>query len=665
MRLSFGEDDEAAFFETRGELLDEIYASLCSEGISDDVADEAVGSMSVFIDWRWNYSSGRLDDWALADVDEFLVEWLPRKYSAPPEAGAEMCRAVADFFIFMAGRDRLVGGAERAAALVARALELNDVVVEAMGDPANFGMAKSMFGASLSDGDDNPLAEVGALLEQGMDPDDPALRALLDARMDAFNALPFEQRQELTNGPSAVPATKRVRIPVVDIPPSPDALASSIAASRLMTMVDRLVDHVGRTGIAVTQAGNLRLADARRLVDVLETDDVFDRVLPWNDEPEPVRTSTDLVQLTLVFDVAEGAGAFTRLKTKIKTDPAWSELSAPERAERMVDALLDIGPVASGARFEYHWQVASLVEDAIPHWLSMALPDDARIDTMPFVEQAAQVVASSLPARPRFMDDPDLFDRLVSGTVFEIFDVLDFAGIIDWRDRTETTSEYGVTRPSGGWFRLTPLGRHTMVDDIRTAGYDFPTLADMTNADAEDFVNVALTTDVDPADLLARWRPDTATSGRAAALAEFAMGCDAAYQRLETMKMLDLLRPVADVEPAVRQMLDSPMAGHATMFLLERGLATSDEVGAFLDLGPLVDLLTTVLDEPEVLASLFAETDAKSDVDLIEDLWRHDRPETIDVLEALGKNLPDKKRAKAARKAALKHRSWMANQGRS
>jgi hypothetical protein len=97
------------------------------------------------------------------------------------------------------------------------------------------------------------------------------------------------------------------------------------------------------------------------------------------------------------------------------------------------------------------------------------------------------------------------------------------------------------------------------------------------------------------------------------------------------------------------------------MFLLQRGLATSDDVGSFLDVGPLVDLLSTVLDEPEVLADLFAETNAQADDDLIEELWRHDQPETIEILDILGKHLPDKKQAKAARKAAMKHRSWMAN----
>ena len=47
--------------------------------------------------------------------------------------------------------------------------------------------------------------------------------------------------------------------------------------------------------------------------------------------------------------------------------------------------------------------------------------------------------------------------------------------------------------------------------------------------------------------------------------------------------------------------------------------------------------------------------------DLIDDMWRHDQSETLEVLEALGRSLTDKRVAKAARKAALQHRSWIAN----
>lgn len=663
MRFQFDEGDEDEYFETRDLLLDEIEEHLRRNGRAADAADIA-GSVSVLLDWRWNYSSGQLDDWSLGDVDEFLVDWLPRKYSAPPEAGAEMCSAVADFFVHMGSRERLVGGVDRAAALVAQAYALTDTVVAAMGDPSNFGMAKSLFGTELAGGQVNPIADIGRMIEAGVDGDSPEFQALLQERMDAFNALPMEDRKAITDRQlsAPVPATERIRIPVVDIPPLLEDVERSAADSRLLQMIDALVAFVGPKGIAVTQAGNLRLADARELVELLGTDDVYERRLPWNDELEPVRTSTDLPQLTLVFDVAEGAGAFTRLKTKVKVDPAWLEMSVADRAREVVDAFFDLGPVSHTAHWQIFFEIASLMEDGIPHWLAFGLPAGAEIQTEPIVEQAIALLDDYFPTRPTLWSAPGAFEELVARQAFDTFEVLEFAGLIEWHERVEVTDEFDRTTHRGGWFGLTPLARHTTIGHIRDAGYDFPTLADLAEADAEDLVNASLTSAAaDADDLLRRWRPDWSTASRAAALAEFAMSAEIPDQRLAAMEMLGMLEPVSEVEPAVRQMLDSGAAGHATMFLLERGLASRDELDAFIDIGPIVDLLSTVLDAPDALAELFAQAYSLGDTDLIEELWRHDQPETIEILDALGKHLPDKQLAKSVRKAALKHRSWMAN----
>lgn len=666
MRLIFDEDDEDQYFETRDELLDEIGETLRNDGRDAHDAADIVGSITVLLDWRWNDSSGQLDDWSLGDVAEFLLDWLPRKYSAAPEAGAEMCSAVADFFVHMGARERLVGGVDRGAALVAHAYELTDAVIDAMGDPSNFGMAKSLFTTALPGGRVNPLADIGAMMQAGVDGDSPEFEAMLQERMDAFNAMPMEDRKAITDrSPSAVaPTLRRIRIPVVDIPPLIEDVERSAADSRLLQMVDALIDYVGTKGIAVTSAGNLRLADAKELVGLLGTDDVFERRLPWNDEIEPVRTSTDLKQLTVVFDVAEGAGAFERLKTKVKVNPEWLAMSVTDRAQEVVDSLFDIGPVSNSARYEIFFQVAAVVEDGIPHWLAFALPDGAEVEIEPMVDQAIAVVGDYFPNPPRLWSAPGAFEAFIARQVFKVFELLEFAGLIEWHERVEVTGEYRDTYHRGGWFRLTPLARHTTIAHIRACGYDFPTLADLAQAEAEDLINLSLTTTVEPDDLLRRWRPNSSTAERAAAIAEFAMVAELPEQRLAAMDMLGQLEPVSEVEPAVRQMLDSPCAGHATMFLIERRLATPEELGSFLDIGPIVDLLATVLDAPDALSELFARSYALADDDLIEELWRHDQPETIEILDALGKHLPDKKLAKAVRKAALKHRSWMANRHR-
>jgi hypothetical protein len=65
------------------------------------------------------------------------------------------------------------------------------------------------------------------------------------------------------------------------------------------------------------------------------------------------------------------------------------------------------------------------------------------------------------------------------------------------------------------------------------------------------------------------------------------------------------------------------------------------------------------LDDPKELCTLFGA--AQEPLRLLENMWRHPAPETAPVLDALGRHLPDRTLAKAARKAAVRHRSWIAN----
>jgi hypothetical protein len=113
------------------------------------------------------------------------------------------------------------------------------------------------------------------------------------------------------------------------------------------------------------------------------------------------------------------------------------------------------------------------------------------------------------------------------------------------------------------------------------------------------------------------------------------------------------------VEPLVRQLLDTPAAGHAALWLIAQGCADTETLGSFVDVGVFIDVLAGDADDPEELCSAFMAS--PEPLQLLEEMWRHAAPETAIVLDALGHHLPDKALAKAARKAAMRHRSWMAN----
>src|SRR5690606_40026341 len=90
-------------------------------------------------------ATGRLDAYAGADIGESVLGWWPSKLSAPPEAADGICRALSAFVEFLADTGRLRGGFDRAARLMTYTEGLIPAMRTRMADPANFGMAKSLF----------------------------------------------------------------------------------------------------------------------------------------------------------------------------------------------------------------------------------------------------------------------------------------------------------------------------------------------------------------------------------------------------------------------------------------------------------------------------------------------------------------------------------------
>ncbi|MEU7695889.1 hypothetical protein OHB01_23940 [Microbispora hainanensis] len=114
-----------------------------------------------------------------------------------------------------------------------------------------------------------------------------------------------------------------------------------------------------------------------------------------------------------------------------------------------------------------------------------------------------------------------------------------------------------------------------------------------------------------------------------------------------------------EAAPVVRSYLDdAELRPHAIHWLSSRGLdapaLTPEEV-----LWVSVDMLALALPAAEADPEGFAENIAASGppAHLIEDMWRVDHPDVVEVLELLGSTLTDQAAAKAARKAAFKARS--------
>jgi hypothetical protein len=160
--------------------------------------------------------------------------------------------------------------------------------------------------------------------------------------------------------------------------------------------------------------------------------------------------------------------------------------------------------------------------------------------------------------------------------------------------------------------------------------------------------------------LLDAWKPALPPSERAGLVAAMITEAEDAGMRLAGLRLLGMFDTTV-AEPHFRQLLDSAAAGHAAIWLLEHGLAGGDAVGRFITPAIMVDILAQLIDHPHVLCDQFLR--GHDPAGMLEFFWHHSAPETASVLEALGRHLPDGALAKLARKAAIKHRSWLANRG--
>jgi hypothetical protein len=240
-----------------------------------------------------------------------------------------------------------------------------------------------------------------------------------------------------------------------------------------------------------------------------------------------------------------------------------------------------------------------------------------------------------------------------------IFQVLKEAGVVRWTDPHEVTEQFGRGYWTGGSVTLTALGRHVLPDYLDEAGYVLRRADDVTDVDGAAPIEAMLAApDTQREALVVKWQTNRVTAERVQMLTEAIVAATAAASRVMGFVALNMF-DIEVTEPLVRQLLDTPVAGHAALWLISRERADAATLGSFVDTAVLIDTLASEVDDPERLCDFFA--DVSDPYGLLEDIWRHPAPETAAVLDALGSHLSEKALAKAARKAAIRHRSWMAN----
>lgn len=645
MPLVFGPDDDEQFHAAKAALLDRFKAWLGDRHRRMPPSDAAAtaGDAGLALDWKWGYAGGDLGRWTTGDIGEFLLEWCPRKLSMPPEESATIPFAVATLMAFLNDEALLSPGSSPPGDLISETVDLTDEFVAAMGDPSNFGVAKSLFAAAATD---------------GVDLSDPEQ---MQAWMEKFNARPEEERRRLIPDTAlAAPPTKPALPPVV--PPDDTEVAASRAAAPILAKFAALAEFTA-AGRKLTQKGNFTLADARALVDLLDTGDVMDP--KFGTRTFRTTSAAELGGLHQIFRWARKAGVVRVAHGRVHATKKGLAIARDPGAffDRAVDALLAAGPLAS-QRDANGWFAWPEVTELLDH-LSVNLLVAPYAGQRPFpIEELGEQATHAVLRAFHFpgTTDEDVARR-VGYDITDIIDAFELAGMVRRIDAVAPNDDVIVSpRRHGGTVELTAAGVVTARRLLLEAGYEAPEAGRFSDATATELF---LGTDGDDFAALAAeleaWRrrrsPEEAAAGLAAAVR--AVG-DPALANLALAVMGEIDLDIAG--PEVRALAAEPEhRGFALCWLVDHGL--EDPVGLFDpdDVSSFVDVLAQrlVTRGPDGLCDTLALAgDHGRQVRVLDGLWRSTSPATEVVLAAIGEVHPVKVVAKSARKALFKRRSW-------
>jgi hypothetical protein len=636
--LNVDHEDEQGFVAAREMLLGRFSIWLAQAGRpTAEEIDELIGDAGVALDWKWTYGDGELGTWRTGDIAEFLLEWCPRKLSVSQADCVTVPVALLSFLSFLDDEALLAPGSAPAERLVEAVTSLAEEFVVAMGDRSRFGLAKSMFTAATDEGVDLT------------DPDE------MQAWMERFNDRSEEERHRLLPDSAFAAPPRRRSLPPVVVPAEAD-VARSKESAPILAMFRELAAYVG-SGRKLTQKGNLTLADARALVDLLGTGDLMDE--QFGDRTFRTTSSDNLYHLRQVFAWAKKAGVVRVVHGKVVATKQGLRLAdgLGGSFDRAVDALMAIGPLSS-QRFPDNWFAWPEVDDVLDKVSAHLLiaPYGAQ-SAFPLEDIAATATGVVLEAF-RFQMEDDKVARRVTTDVSDIMDAFELAGLLT---RIDTTDPGDSRRRSGGSVVLTPAGVICVRRLLADAGYDAPTAGRFADAGAADLL---LGTDGEEVTAVygevMAWRavrpPAEAAAEMAAAVRSIG---DPALANLGLAILGEIGVEIA--EPHVRALLAEPgVRGFALCWLVDQGLAEEDELFDPGDVHGFVDILgqRMVTGGPDSLvATLALVGDHGKQVDVINRSWNAPTPVTNLVLTGIAEVHPVKVVAKSARKALFKRRS--------
>lgn len=629
----FGPDDQEAFERARDRLIEDFAAS-GGDGF-ERVAEQV-------LDFKWGYLDGDLVNWSPADLDEVLFGLYPAKVMLDAEAIAEVPPGVASFLRFLASRRP---DHSPPFEVLAEYVELSaSRFISAMNDEDNWSFGKRMWSTALAEGVD--LSDEDAI----------------GRWMEDFNSRTLGERDQIL-GRLPAPGDGLLRAVFGSMPPvvlaPEDELLALATDTVLIRRLTALVRYVG-AGRTVTDRGNLKLADGKELVAVLDTDDRFDEQI--GDKLFKTKSSEELNDVDWTFRIALETLMLETEGTKLLpgANAEWVDTPLDAVYGAFLVMLKRIGPTQHRYRKDHYgwgWYAEELDAQLSPLLLELYRHRDPRE-----VDELAETMWNVL------QDEYDLSDvpadklahhrSLVENALRHALDRLEELGIVEILDEVRTAGKYGGVERSGGMVQLAPLGLWAL-QRMASRLTDAPIVGALRELSAAELLRAAgdLADDVARGEIDA-WidhHGDRAADELCAALPE----ADETGRGLAFRALLRIGTPAANAVESLGALAD--LVDFVTVFRVDTLAASPEEMDRSGDPDGWVRLLNTVIElwGPDSAAAAWAVPAAgEAGIDeMLNTAWRVPGPATGDVLAAVGGHHPDKRIAKAARKALFKYRS--------
>lgn len=624
MRIRFGPNDEDAAFSARKALVQQFRDWLAARPAYHD-ADP--WDADFLLQWKWGYGDGDYGTWTRDEIDEFLLVHAPRKLGASSGDAASIPTSIGAFMYFLRDSKLLAKRSDPAESIASRALAQKQTFLDAMDDPANFSMGKRILTAA------------------GVDVDEDLDQAALDDVMAQFNALSFEERGRILglddDAPDPEPEEHLPALPMRAVPSAAE-LDAIARASVLLRQVDALHAALGPAGVKLTKAGNLSVADGKRFVDLVGT----------NDRIEGLRSSAHLVELFSVGQIAIEAGAVevSVSGNRMQAAEGWRRESDAQRWQRVVRAALDVGVATFhlGAFVPPPLLLHELADVMAIHFLAMLWLSGETITPDVFVDILEEAAEMEPPARALDRLGPDFRAEICGSRIDDVITTLESSGVVEVVDD-------GVKIIDAGAWAVGPT--------LAAFGFDVLTADDIPDLDAHGLIDLLRERDENAEIIVPIWVADRDP----AMLAETVVATlveDAEPMRVALgFHVLTQLGPAAiDAVSAAR---DTAISAQAWLFLSDVGVVDRDDVPREAMIQAGIEHFATLSEmgsPADVVEILIGNGGGKIDdpMGLIDEFAASDDPRVGELLELLGRHLPDKTLAKHARKAA--HR-WRTSRG--